>query len=82
MKLYSVVKRGRAIGTELTPHLHGDGAYVVSMTRFRKDYIRVANEADLPGWVSRGYRLRMSNPTVKNHRSPSLICPASIQTRI
>lgn len=78
MKLQATVKRGKAIGTTLTPHRHDDGCYVVSMTRFEKDYIRVPSAAALPGWVAKGYRVRMSNPLVPNHRAPSLIAPASI----
>lgn len=79
IKLQAVVKRGNAIGTVLRPHRHEDGHYVVSMTRFEKDYIRVANPDELPLWVDKGYSLRMSNPNVSNHRSPSLISPASIE---
>ncbi len=77
-KLRYVVKRGRSVGTILTPHLHEDNHYVVSLTRFEKDYQRVKDEKDLPEWVSKGYSVRMSNPSVKSHRSSSLIAPASI----
>lgn len=80
--LYAIVKRGKAIGTILTPHTHGDGSFVVSTTRYEKDYIRVWHEADLPAWIGKGYKLRMSNPSVKNHRAPSLIIPASIVSRV
>lgn len=78
-KLQATVKRGQSIGTILTPHRHSDGKYVVSMTRFENDYIRVASEAELPDWLAKGYRVRMSNPLVENHKSPSLIAPASIE---
>jgi hypothetical protein len=78
MKLQETVKRGKAIGTTLTPHRHDDGCFVVSMTRFEKDYIRVPSEADLPAWVAKGYRVRMSNPLVPEHKAASLIAPASI----
>ena len=77
-KLHAIVKRGKAIGTVLKPHLHPDGAYVVSMSRFKKDYIRLSNESELPSWVERGYRVRMSNPAVPNHKAASLIAPKSI----
>ena len=80
-KLYSVVKRGKAIGTELTPHCHADGKFVVSRTRFEKDYIRVEKEEDLPDWIKQGYKVRMSSLVVKNHKSPSLIVPDSILIR-
>ena len=78
-RLEATVKRGTAIGTVLRPHRHANGTYVVSMTRFQKDYVYVAAEADLPDWVSRGFSVRMSNLGVPNHRSPSLIAPASIR---
>jgi hypothetical protein len=80
-RLQSTVRRGRYIGTALTPHLHKDNQYVVSRTRFAKDYIRVKEEADLPGWVSKGYSVRMSNPAVKSHRGASLIAPESIECK-
>jgi hypothetical protein len=78
-KLRCIVKRGRSVGTVLTPHLHADNHYVVSMTRFIKDYIRVKNEAELFLWIKKGYSVRMSNPVVPFHRSPSLISPGSIE---
>lgn len=80
-KLQATVKRGKAVGTILTPHRHLDGMYVVSKTRFEKDYIRVASEAELPDWLAKGYRVRMSNSLVTNHKSPSLISPASVEHR-
>lgn len=78
-KMQATVKRGAAIGTILTPHRHPDGMYVVSMTRFEKDYIRVAAEADLPDWLAKGYHVRMSKPSVASHKAASLIAPASIE---
>jgi hypothetical protein len=77
-KLRYVVKRGQSVGTILTPHMHKGNHYVVSLTRFEKDYIRVKIEKDLPEWVSQGYSVRMSNASVKTHRSSSLIAPSSI----
>jgi curli biogenesis system outer membrane secretion channel CsgG len=78
-KLFSIVKRGISAGTILTPHLQKDGCFVVSLSRFEKDYVRLAEESELMDWVSKGYSVRMSNPSVKSHRSPSLIAPSSIQ---
>ena len=54
---------------------------MVSLTRFEKDYMRVKKESDLHEWVAKGYSVRMSNSTVKSHRSPSLISPGSMETR-
>lgn len=69
------VTRGKHAGQVLTPHAHEDGSFVVSKTRFVADYIRVKSEADLPGWLAKGYHLRMS----RLGRAPSLIMPTSIQ---
>lgn len=78
-RLRYVVTRGRHVGAVLTPHLHEDNHYVVSLTRYEKDYERVRDEKALPEWVSKGYSVRMSNPSVNSHRSPSLISPSSIE---
>lgn len=79
-KIRYIVKRGQSVGTTLSPHLHADKHFVVSMTRFEKDYVRVDDEADLLKWVAKGYGVRMSNPDVKTHHSPSLISPGSIES--
>jgi hypothetical protein len=76
-KLTYTVTRGKAAGTVLTPHLHSDGSFVVSKTRFEKDYTRVNQESDLPAWVTQGYSVRMSNPSAGC--PPSLIAPKSIR---
>jgi hypothetical protein len=76
--LQFVVQRGRAAGTILTPHVHADGCYVVSASRFEKDYIRVRSIDEVKVHLRRGYSLRMSNSETSNHRAPSLIASASI----
>lgn len=73
--MHAKVTRGKFTGALLTPHRHADGCYVVSKTRFERDYIRVTSEAEIIEWLRRGYRLRMSNPAVG---APSLIAPESI----
>lgn len=78
-KIRYTVKRGRSVGTVLSPHLHEDNHFVVSLSRFEKDYVRVKNEADILDWVAKGYSVRMSNPNVESHRSPSLISAGSIE---
>lgn len=75
--LLSFVARGALAGTRLLPHKHRDGCYVVSMTRFERDYIRVADPADLLSWLEKGYRLRMSNKD-GGVPAPSLIDPGAI----
>jgi hypothetical protein len=79
IRLHAIVKRGQAAGTVLRPHRHADSCFVVSKTRFEKDYIRVSDEALLMDWVRQGYSVRMSNVDVRGTRSPSLIAPSSIQ---
>lgn len=77
-KIYSVVRRGKAVGTTLTPHLYTGNYFIVSKTRFKSDYVRVPNESQLLSYIRQGFSVRMSNPDVANHRSPSLIAPSSI----
>lgn len=78
-ELHYVVQRGKAAGTVLYPHVHADGCYVVSPSRFEKDYVRVRSIDEVKEYLSRGYSLRMSNDDDPNHRSPSLISPDSIK---
>ena len=77
MRLHAFVARGPKTGTILYPHLHTDGCYVVSKTRFEKDYVRVADLADLLSWLERDYKLRMSNRHL-GVPAPSLIHPKAI----
>ena len=77
IRLHAFVRRGPKTGTILLPHKHEDGAYVVSMSRFERDYIRVDDPDQLLGWLQKGYRLRMSNPAAGVHQ-PSLIAPRAI----
>ena len=71
------VSRGDEKGVILTPHLHEDGKYVASMTRFEEDYVRVETFRELLILLRHGFSIRMSNPASAKHRAPSLISPAS-----
>lgn len=75
--LHAFVSRGLHAGTLLYPHRHKDGAYVVSKTRFERDYIRVSDPSALIGWLEKGYSLRMSNPDAGINQA-SLIEPGAI----
>jgi hypothetical protein len=75
--LHAFVSRGPNKGQLLYPHKHDDGAYVVSMTRFERDYERVTDPAELLAWLQKGYRLRMSNSGA-GIVAPSLIKPDAI----
>jgi hypothetical protein len=74
-----VVSRGDEPGTILTPHLHDDGKYIASMSRFEKDYVRVESMRELGILARHGFSIRMSCPGSAKHRAPSLISPASLQ---
>ena len=73
------VSRGNEPGAVLTPHLHDDGKYVASMTRFEQDYIRVESIRELGILAKHGFSIRMSSLSSTNHRAPSLISPGSLQ---
>lgn len=76
MAMRAKVRRGLAKGAPLYPHQHEDGSYVVSPTRYEKDYERVGNIDVAERKVrEEGLRIRMSRPG----HPPSLICPASIE---
>ena len=75
--LHAFVARGKNKSTLLYPHLHEDGKFVVSKTRFIKDYVYVSDEADLERWLLNGFRLRMSNLT-EGITAASLIEPRKI----
>lgn len=75
MKIYSKVSRGPQKGETVTPHLHKDGTYIVSPTRFEKDYVRVNTLTEFASQIRRGLKGRMSSPTVKG---PRLFSPSSI----
>lgn len=59
------------------PAKHGDGCFVVSPTRFERDYVRIRHERDLLGHLEKGLKLRMSNPDA-GISAPSLIEPGQI----
>lgn len=75
--LHAFVSRGPKTGTILYPHKHRNGRYVVSMTRFEKDYIYIDEAGELLIWLEKGYRLRMSNKG-GGVAAPSLIEPSAV----
>lgn len=74
--LHYVVSRGKAAGTVLRPYVQASH-FIVSPTRFEKDYIRVPVDQPLEPFLKRGFSLRMSALGV----APSLISAASIVGR-
>lgn len=78
-KIKYTVTRGSSTGVTLKPHLHADGCFVVSPSRFKKDYVRLPVEDELFGYMAKGFSVRMSNPEFKNTSAPSLIAPNSLE---
>jgi hypothetical protein len=75
--IHAFVASGLDLGAIIYPHRYSDGRFVVSMTRFKKDYIYVDSPSELLDWLEKGYRLRMSN--VQNGVvSPRLVKPENI----
>ena len=77
MEIIAKVVRGKNIGVPLRPHLHSDGTYVVSNTRFEKDYIRTTNLKEVAAHIKKGFSVRMSNPEF-GVSAASLISPGAI----
>ncbi|VVM82102.1 hypothetical protein PS639_02332 [Pseudomonas fluorescens] len=70
------VSEGPYKGEPLYPHLHKDGKYVASPSRFKVDYIRVDTLEELEVLVRSGYAARMANRKIPN--APSLIISKNI----
>jgi hypothetical protein len=81
MKITAKIARGKNTGTLLYPHLHKDGMYVVSKTRFERDYIRLANLHEIASHIADGYSLRMSNQE-EGVIAASLINPSAISVTV
>ncbi|QCF27474.1 hypothetical protein soil367_16940 [Hydrocarboniclastica marina] len=77
MKITYTIPSGKRAGTVCTPHRHADGRYVVSRTRFKKDYVFVRSVEQIARYLDRGFCVRMSDPVTKT--SPSLITKASLE---
>lgn len=75
--LHAFIRRGPNTGTLLFPHRHRDGCYVVSKTRYEKDYVRLSSVLEVIEHLEKGFSLRMSNPD-EGVNSPSLIEPEKI----
>jgi hypothetical protein len=76
MKIIAKVSRGPQKSEIVTPHRHEDGTYIVSSTRFEKDYIRVTTVEGFASEIRKGLKGRMSSPAVKG---PRLFSPSSIE---
>lgn len=76
------VARGKNKGKTLLPHRHpeAEDRFVVSKTRFVKDYIYLDSIRDIPPYLDRGFGLRMSMP--KSSVAASLVVPGSITVQL
>jgi len=77
ISIHTQVSRGKHKGVLLTPHKHKEGHYVVSLTRFEKDYILVNSLSEALAYIHRGYSIRMSSSSPRI--APSLISPKSLR---
>jgi hypothetical protein len=75
--LHAFVSQGKNTGQLLFPHRYKDGRFVVSMTRFERDYVRISGVDELLRRLEAGYSLRMSNPEA-GITAPSLVEPEKI----
>jgi len=66
---------GKNAGKDHEPHLFNDGFYVVSETRFARDYVKVKTLNEVYECYKKGFKIRMSHKGEK----PSLISPSSVQ---
>ena len=74
LQLTYKVRRGRNVGATLTPHRHKCGRYVVSPTRYKRDYRYYSVLADvIADLKSTGDSLRMSDKGSIVSKAPSLI---------
>ncbi|MGX4642976.1 hypothetical protein [Massilia sp. SYSU DXS3249] len=74
--LFAKKNRGEFKDEPLYPHLHADGTYVATNSKFKADYIRVDSLSELAALVSAGYGARMSNPATG--QAPSYISHKNI----
>lgn len=73
---YALIKSGPYKGMRQYPHLHPDGRYVATTSKFKADYVRVADEDELSALVRAGFGARLSNLSISN--APSYITKNSL----
>ncbi len=73
---YALIKSGPHKGKRQYPHLHSDGCYVATTSKFKTDYVRVADEDELSALVGAGFGARFSNLSIDN--APSYITKSSL----
>lgn len=68
--------RGTYKNELIYPHLHPDGTYVATNSKYKIDYIKVDSLDELSTLVRAGYGARMSNPRIP--QAQSFICHENI----
>ena len=68
---------GNYAGKVFKPHQFKDGSYVVSKTRFQRDYMHVDTYEEIIKHLDMGYRVRVSDSITKS--SPSLVRKESLK---
>ncbi|CAK1752108.1 hypothetical protein VCRA2114E365_40163 [Vibrio crassostreae] len=71
-----VTKSGKNADAIQKPHKHENGKYVVSKTKFEKDYLYVESYEEIEQYLNKGYKLRVSCTMPKT--APSLVSPKSL----
>lgn len=74
VKLTYTPRAGKNANKEYTPHRYSEGYYVVSETRFARDYVKVKTLNEVYACYKKGFKVRMSYCG----GTPSLISPGSI----
>ncbi|WP_417507833.1 hypothetical protein [Marinomonas gallaica] len=77
MNISYTTPRGKYQGLIQRPHLHQNGKYVVSKTRFKEDYIYVDSINDVKKYLDLGYKVRVSSLDPKT--APSLVKLSSLR---
>ncbi|MDW1798134.1 hypothetical protein [Vibrio sp. Vb2297] len=77
LDIYYVTKRGKNKGVIQKPHIHKNGKYVVSKTRFEEDYIFVDNYSEIKIHLEQGFKVRVSSSSPKT--APSLVSMDSLK---
>ena len=76
-KITYTVTRGKQAGSQLTPHKHACGNYVVSKTRYQRDYVYIETLDEVLRLLKAGYKVRVSDHGTKS--SPSLVRLESLE---
>ena len=75
MQITAKISRGPRKGETLVPYQNKAGQYIVSPTRFERDYLFASSIEEIIQHLKQGLKLRMA-PT--SGGAPSLISPKSI----